>query len=167
MLTHKKCKLYIIILELNIMEGQEWIWAVEGVNCVGLILRKPLRFSRPHLCPGPSVTHSPSVPTSSLRAQVVPLPQANHAPLGMYFLKHNKAWDLSFQAAVEGAGQHSQEVQGSWSPIGDEKPNTSPSSLPQTVFHGSFHSPLVDIPNVRACTVVSFNNISPFIASQP
>lgn len=43
---------------------------------------------------------------------MVPLPQASHAPLGMYFLKH-KAWDLSSQAAVEGAGQHSQEVQGS------------------------------------------------------
>ena len=94
------------------MEGQEWIRAVEGVSYVALILWNPLRFSWPHLCTGPSVTHFPSVPTSSLRAQVVPLPEANHAPLGIYLLKHQKVWDLSLQAAAERAEQHSQKVQG-------------------------------------------------------
>lgn len=67
------------------MEGQQWIPAVEGVNYVGKLCwinltEPPLDFLGPI-----HATYSPSVPTSYLRARMVPPPEANHSPFGMYF----------------------------------------------------------------------------------
>lgn len=40
---------YLIIMGLDMMKGQQWIWAVQEVNCTGLTLLNFFRFVWPHL----------------------------------------------------------------------------------------------------------------------
>lgn len=139
----KKCKLYIIILELDSVKEHEWMWAVQGVNCIGFILLTSLDFLSPtNLLDPRSIAPPQSLPTPC-RAKWFHC-QRSSRPLGSlsssYTSYIHRAWYPSFQATAEGARWHSQEVQWSWSPIGDEKePNIFPSSLQWTVpRHGFF-----------------------------
>ena len=40
---------YLIVMELDMMKGHEWVWAVQEVNCIGLTLLNFFRFVWPHL----------------------------------------------------------------------------------------------------------------------
>lgn len=120
------------------MKGREWIWAVQEVNCIGLILLKLLRVVWPHLSAWPNghlllLSHylllvGPS--GSTIRGQ--------QAPPGIFGSLYTTGHRIFFPSSCWMGWVTQPE---GWSPVGDEKgPNAFPSS----------YSPLGDIPESRA-----------------